>query len=50
MRINAKVFVNKRNGQPAVYLPKKALSRIPSQVNVSIPKKFMNKEGLKWKN
>jgi hypothetical protein len=36
-----KVFVNKRNGQPAVHLPKKYFTKIPPYINLKIPKKFI---------
>jgi len=52
--LNLKVFVNKRNGQTAVHLPKKELLKIPPRVEIRIPKEyikkeFLNKKGVGWK-
>jgi hypothetical protein len=47
MRLNLKVFTNKRNGQTAIHLPKKLFIKLPKQVDVEIPKKFL-KVKSKW--
>jgi len=44
-----KVFINKANGQLRVHLPKRALSKIPEKVNVSIPKQCIKKIKLRSK-
>lgn len=36
-----KVFINKRNGQSAVHLPKRYFTKIPDYVDLKIPKKFV---------
>lgn len=39
-----KVFINKRNGQARVHLPKKELSKIPDRVKISIDKAHIRRK------
>ena len=48
MKINAKVYWNKKNKQAMVYIPKKNLEVVPEKVNITIPKTcFKKKMGRK---
>jgi len=52
MKFNLKVFINKRNGQAAVHLPKKIIETMPKRVEVKVPKEYIKKimdPKVKWK-
>ena len=39
-----KVFINKRNGQSAVHLPKKMFIKMPKTIQIKIPNGLLKKE------
>ena len=53
MRIPLKTFINRRNNQANVTLPRKIMTKMPDRVNLDIPDKYIKKsflrENIKWK-
>jgi hypothetical protein len=43
MNFKLKVFINKRNGQGVVSLPKKAFDKMPTEVEIKVPKNLIKK-------
>lgn len=43
MKFNLKVFINRSNGQSAVHLPKKMFEKVPKEVEIRVPEKYMKK-------
>lgn len=43
-KLNLKVFTNHRNGQTAVHLPKKMFIRLPTNVQIKVPRGLIKKE------
>jgi hypothetical protein len=43
-KINLKVFTNHSNGQTSVHLPKKMFIKLPTNVQIKVPKELIKKE------
>lgn len=43
-KINLKVFVNHRNGQTSVNLPKRMFVKIPDKIQIKVPRGLIKKE------
>lgn len=43
MKFNLKVFMNKKNGQGLVYLPKKMLNSLPPKVELKVDEGYLKK-------